>query len=101
MLNKFREWLWELNMIPCSCGCKDDHWVVKDTISGHVCEASIVCDNCGKETNYWAYGRTELPETYTALLAEKVRHLMEICNLKNRYKLWKFRKFVKRNPGGF
>lgn len=101
MLNKLLEWLHELNMIPCKCGCKDDHWNIKDTISGHVCEAEIVCDQCGKVINYWAYGNTEFPETYTDLILEKLQTIADFFNIKQRYKIWKFMKAVKRNPGGF
>lgn len=72
LLHKLKEKLRVLNMIPCECGCRDDHWDVKDTMEGLVCEAAIICDNCGKQVNYWAYGCLEYPETYSELIAEKV-----------------------------
>lgn len=97
MLNKFLEWLHGLNMIPCECGCRDDHWNVKDTISGFVCEAEIVCDKCGKVVNYWAYGNTQYPETYTKLISEKLKRLEDFLNLRQQYRICKFKKAVKRN----
>lgn len=101
MLNKLCEWLHELNMIPCKCGCKDDHWIVKDTISGHVCEAEIICDKCGKVVNYWAYGSTEFPETYTKLISERLAKFADYLDLRHQYRIWKFKRLVKRNSGGF
>lgn len=88
--DKFRESLHVLNMIPCECGCKDDHWNVKDQIEGIVCEAEVVCDNCGKIVNYWAYGNLEFPETYTGILKRKFE------KLKFRTQEFKFSKKAKR-----
>lgn len=96
MFDKLLEWLHGLNMIPCECGCRDDHWNVKDEISGCVCEAEIVCDKCGKVVNYWAYGNTEFPETYSQLVWEKVLKVLNFLNLKQRYRNRQFNKAVKR-----
>lgn len=68
-------WLREKNQMPCECGSRDNHWKVNDTIAGHVCEAEVICDDCGKQVNYWSYGYCVYPETYTALIAEKVYRL--------------------------
>lgn len=93
----FQSWFWELNIIPCKCGCKDDHWNVKDTVSGHVCEAEVICDNCGAVVNYWAYGNTEFPVTYTELFKRKIEAFKRFCNPIQQYKNWKFnRSFNKR-----
>ena len=91
--NAFIEKLRILNMVPCTCGSRDDHWVVKDQIEGIVCEASIVCDNCGKETNYWAYGNTQYPETYTGIISEAWHRMNPV----QKYKNWKFERGMKRN----
>lgn len=93
MLNKLREWLHELNMIPCDCGCKNDHWNVKHRISGFVCEAEIVCDKCGKVVNYWAYGSTQYPETYTKLILEK---LGDFLNFRQQYRDWAIKRSFNR-----
>lgn len=72
MFDKVLGWLHTLNMRRCpKCGSRDDHWEVVDIINGIVCEAKIICDDCGAFVNYWAYGHCEYPETYTGLLAEK------------------------------
>ena len=88
LIERLRQWIREINMIPCECGSRDDHWEVMDTISGHVCEAKIICDDCGKMVNYWAYGSCEYPETYTDLIAEKMYRL----------RLWIRGKFNRKAP---
>lgn len=77
MLEKLRFWIYELNLIPCDCGCRDDHWNVKDSLEGIICEAEIVCDQCGKVVNYWAYGNTEFPVTYTEAVQRKITTLKQ------------------------
>lgn len=91
--NTFVEKLRILNRVKCGCGCRESHWVVKDQIDGIVCEASIVCNNCGKETNYWAYGNTQYPETYTCIISETCYRLNPI----RKYKDWKFERDMKRS----
>lgn len=88
-----------LNMVKCECGCRDDHWVVRGQIEGIICEASIVCDNCGKETNYWAYGNTQYPETYTELIKWNLADFLYKFNLVRRYQNWRFNRSIRK--GGF
>ena len=88
LIERLRQWLHIVNMIPCECGSRDDHWNVKDHCSGHVCEAEIICDDCGKMVNYWAYGSCEYPETYTDLIASKAYDV----------RLWLRGKFSRKAP---
>lgn len=75
LFERFKQWIRVMNMIPCECGSRDDHWIVKDYVNGHVCEADIICDDCGKAVNYWAYGSCQYPETYTALISKTLRDI--------------------------
>lgn len=97
--DKLVEWFIDANMIPCSCGSKDDHWNVKDSIEGIVCEAEVVCDNCGKVVNYWAYGNLESPETYTELIKWNLTNFLYKFNLVRRYQNWRFNRSIRK--GGF
>lgn len=63
-----------INIIPCECGSRKQHEEARAFVADHVVsERSVVCDACGKEVNYWAYGHYQFPLTYTELILNWLR----------------------------
>lgn len=74
---KFKKWKKRLtqpqycNEPKCLvCGCTKEKRITKDIVQGYVGESLIVCDECGTQKNYWAYGYYQYPNTRLGQLKE-------------------------------
>lgn len=68
-MNKLREYLNRFNRLPCpKCGSRERKWISSDAGDGLIYEGIEYCASCGTETNYWAYGHWDNPQTYSETL---------------------------------
>lgn|ERR1051325_1490044 len=90
-LPRIRNWLHQLNKIPCKvCGHKG--WTIGSSHydGGVLCEHSCDCDVCGAQMNYFAYGNFEQPWTRTEAINRKVLVVYW------KFREWRFRRSLER-----
>ena len=59
-------------MLPClKCSCPKTEAINKCYMDYTVCECELVCANCKKTVNYWAYGYYQDPNTLKELIGWK------------------------------
>lgn len=58
-----------------NCAATEFSQTIKEQVEGSVCEYSIMCDKCGTELGYWAYGNFN-PD-YVKRYVEEIQSTME------------------------
>ena len=82
-----RKFLKHINVVPCKCGCREKELSGTDWIEGHMCEADVLCKNCGAWRNEWAYGSYHYPDTYIGWLIHFMKEIKFKIFPNKRYEL--------------